>query len=67
MDFKDILKNELKAQRITAYQLAKGTGINKVSIHYYLKGEQEPTISKLKEICLYLDVSADYLLGLKEY
>lgn len=30
----------------------------------YEKGEQEMTISKLRALCLYYHVSADYILGL---
>lgn len=67
MDFKDILQKELKLQKISAYKLAKETGIKQQSISSYIKGSQEPTIHNLKLICDYLDVSADYMIGRKEY
>lgn len=67
MDFGKKLENELKTQKITPYELAKKTKIKKQSIYNYINGIQEPSISKLYKICIALDVSADYLLGLKEY
>lgn len=66
MEFAKRLAEELKAQKITPYQLAKNTGIKKQSLYYYLNEKQEPTISILYKICKYLDVSSDYLLGLNE-
>lgn len=65
MDFGYNLKMELKAQKKTAYALAKATGITKQTISLYLNNKAEPTISKLKLICEYLEVSADYLLDIK--
>lgn len=66
MEFVKRLKEELKAQKITAYKLSKDTGISKQMMSYYLSGKHEPTISVLYKICKYLDVSSDYLLGLNE-
>lgn len=67
MSFKELLAKELEIQRITPYKLAKDTGLSKQSISNYLNGKQQPTIDKFILICKYLDVSADYLLGLSEY
>ena len=67
MEFKDILKKELKAQKISAYKLSKMTGITQQNISNYINGKHEPTIHNLRLICEYLDVSADYMIGRKEY
>lgn len=66
MEFQKILIQELQTQKITPYKLAKGTGLSKQSISNYINGKQQPTIDKFILICKYLDVSADYLLGLTD-
>lgn len=66
MEFAKRLNEELKAQKISGYKLAKDTGISKQAVGYYLKEKAEPTISVLYKICKYLDISADYLLGLND-
>lgn len=66
MTFQEKLIRELKTQKITPYKLAKDTGLTKQSISNYINGKQQPTIDKFVIICKYLDVSADYLLGLTD-
>lgn len=65
--FNEKLKEVLKDSKITMYKMAKDLHLNKQTVINWTKGITEPTVSKLKAICMYLDVSADYLLGLKEY
>lgn len=45
-------------------QLADIIGVHRKQIGRWLKGDAEMGIYKLKEICEYYEVSADYLLGL---
>lgn len=66
MTFQEKLVRELEIQKITPYKLAKDTGLTKQSISNYINGKQQPTIDKFVIICKYLDVSADYLLGLTD-
>lgn len=66
MEFAKRLKKELKEQKITPYKLAKEINVPKQSIYNYLDEKQEPAISVLYKICKYLDISADYLLGLND-
>lgn len=49
---------------ITQEQAAKAAGCTRRQYIRYEKGEQEMMISKLRELCLYYKVSADYILGL---
>lgn len=67
MEFSKKLEDELKSQKITPYKLAKIANIKKQSIYNYIDGKQEPSISQLYKICIALDVSADYMLGLRDY
>jgi transcriptional regulator with XRE-family HTH domain len=53
----------MQEKRITAYQVAKHTGIPQGSMNRYKNGERLPTLENLIKIADYLDVSTDYLLG----
>ena len=44
--------------------LARAANVSKQCISDYKKGKSVPSIDTLYLICKYLDVSADYLLGL---
>ena len=46
--------------------LAEKINHAKSAVSYWERGMKEPTISVLKELCLILEVSADYLLGLTD-
>lgn len=59
---------ELRTQRkLTIVAVAEGTGYSKTSISEWELNKKEPAISALKAICVFLEVSADYLLGLTDY
>lgn len=45
-------------------ELAFAIGVNRKQITRWRKGEAEMGIYKLKEICEYYGVSADYILGI---
>lgn len=47
-------------------QLAAVIGVNRKQIGRWIRGEQEMGINKLRDICLYFEVSADYLLDLPD-
>lgn len=51
---------------ITQKEAAIAAGCTRRQYINYEKGENEMTITKLKQLCLYFDVSADYILGLPE-
>ena len=54
----------LLAERgVTAYQVAKATGISTGSLSDWKNGRSSPKVEKLKKIADYFGVSVDYLLG----
>ena len=61
--FTDIFVDFLQLNNITAYQIAKSTGISQGLMNEYKNGKKIPTIQNLIKIADYLDCSVDYLLG----
>lgn len=58
---------ELRIEKgLTQKQLAQIIENAQSAIVYWESDKQEPTISVLKKLCMYFDVSADYLLGLED-
>ena len=64
------------AERIKALRMEKGVGQNKLakdlslsnaSISYWETGKQIPSAEVIYKLAKYFNVSADYLLGLKEW
>ena len=53
----------LQKNDITAYRIAKDTGISQGLMGEYKKGIKLPTIQNLVKIADYLNCSVDYLLG----
>ena len=62
--FIEKLEEILKEQNSNINQLAKSTGINQQAMSKWKNGSM-PGIDKLKMICEYLNVSADYLLEIQ--
>ena len=60
------LKKVLEERKMTYEDLAENTYMSKMAIYYYVKGDVLPTADNLKAICIALNVSADYMLGLEE-
>ena len=59
--------NRLKTERnILQKDIALNTGLSLRSYQYYEKGERIPDANTLAKLCLYFNVSADYLLGLSD-
>lgn len=63
MEFIDRLQEVMKEKNITAYKLCKDLGYG-TSTFTAWKQNKTPSIEKLTEIVHYLEVSADYLLGI---
>ena len=58
---------ELRLEKgMSQKQLAEQIGQAQSTLVYWETNKQEPTISALKKLCLYFNVSADYLLGLED-
>jgi len=63
--FADKLKGAWLRSGLTAEQLANKVGVERKSIYNYCNGYSSPNSVTLMWLCRALDVSADYLLGLK--
>lgn len=56
------LEGLMKKKGVTAYRVAKETGIKASSISQWKKGDCKPKIDKLKILADYFDVSIEYFL-----
>lgn len=61
--FSEILVKLMEERNVTAYQIAKVTGLSNTALSRYKSGKQDPAIDKLIAIADFFDVSTDYLLG----
>lgn len=67
MDIFVIRLNKLiEENKITRYKLAKDLKVSKQAVLYWCEGINEPKLSYLRQLAVYFDVSADYLLGLED-
>lgn len=65
MAFAERLKTAMDRQGVTRYSLAKATHIAPGAVYYWMQGVREPSAESLRRICYALEISADWLLGLK--
>ncbi len=61
--FSTIFGKYLQDNKITAYKVAKETGISQGLISDYKNGTKKPSTENLVKIADYLDCSTDFLLG----
>lgn len=61
------LREAITTSSISKKELATKLGISPSTISKYLHNDKYPSIDTLANICQILDVSADYILCLKEY
>jgi len=61
--FTDRFIQTIQSQNLTAYKVAKETGISQGLMNEYKNGVKLPTVLNLIKIADYLDCSVDYLLG----
>lgn len=64
--FNEKLKELRKEKSLTQKQLAEILEVSTTCYAGYEQGYREPDFKTLKKICLFFDVSADYLLGLED-
>ena len=64
--FKTRLKEELQASGLTIQQLADLIGVSPEMVTQYYTTKKLPKLDTFTKICQALNVSADYLLGLKD-
>lgn len=60
------LKDLINDHDITQEQLAKIIGVHRKQVGRWINGQSEMGIEKLKKICEYFQVSADYILDLPQ-
>ena len=66
MLFNEKLKELRKEKKLTQKELANILDVSTTCYAGYEQGYREPDFKILKKICLFFDVSADYLLGLED-
>lgn len=64
MQYYERLKEIREDRDITQKEIAEAIGTTKQQIYAYEKGINKMSVERLKELCLYYGVSADYILGL---
>ena len=64
--FTERFNQVLKEGKINQTKLAEQLGISKQCVSDFKSGRSFPSIHTLKFICLKLEVSADYLLGIED-
>ena len=58
---------ELRIEKgLSQKELADLVDTSQSAIFYWENNQQEPKISSLKKLCIFFNVSADYLSGLEE-
>ena len=67
MEFTGRFNQILKDNHINQAKLADDLGVSRQAITNLKNGASLPSLYLLFNICKYLDVSADYLLGLSDY
>lgn len=60
------LKELRKEKGVSQKEVAKAIGITLSAYSNYEQGTREPSYTILKNLCIYYNVSADFLLGLEE-
>lgn len=66
MDIIEILKELMKEFDLNQTDFANKIGVKQSQVSEWLKGKSKPGYDNLKSICTNLDVSGDFLLGIKQ-
>jgi len=67
LTFSKNLIEAVKTSSLNYAQLAKALGITKATMSMYKNAKALPSLETFEKLCDLLDVSADYLLGRKEF
>ena len=67
MEFTKRFNEILKQSGRTQVEIAKALNVTKQCVNDYKTGKSVPSIETLYLLCKFLDVSADFLLGLSDY
>ena len=66
MEFIDILKEIMIEKELNQSELASKIGVKQSQVSEWLSGKSKPGYDNLKAICVNLDVSGDFLLGVNQ-
>lgn len=64
---KDRLREEIKHSKLSTVEIAALVGISSEMVTQYCTTKKLPSLETFAALCKVLDVSADYMLGLKDY
>ncbi|MDE6586297.1 MAG: helix-turn-helix domain-containing protein [Clostridia bacterium] len=70
MELKDIqkrLRESITNSGIPQKEIAKKIGVSPQTVSKYMKLDIFPALDTFAKLCAVLDVTSDYLLGLKDY
>ena len=65
--FAERLKKLRKELKLSQRELCGNLGINKAMVFYWELGNRSPNLEDLAKLCKFFSVSADYLIGLKDF
>lgn len=65
--FKQRLYEEIRNSKLTNREIAEKIGVSPEMVTQYYTTKKLPKLDTFMRLCKVLDVSADYLLGLKDY
>lgn len=66
-DIHNRLVEAIEMSDLTGKEIGRRIGRRQQTVSKYVTGEAMPSLPVFAELCKVLDVSADYILGLKEF
>ena len=60
------LRTAIKESGIQQKEIAKQIGVSAQTVSKYMKTDVFPALDTLAKICIVIDVSADYILGIEQ-
>ena len=64
--FSRVITNLIESNCLNQISFATAVRVNQSQVSDWIAGKSKPSFETLREICLRFQISADYLLGLKE-
>ncbi len=66
MNFSENLRELMIENKLSQQEIASKIGVSQRAVSKWLRNETEPTATNLFNLAIFLEVSADFLLGLTE-
>ena len=64
---KERLREEIRHSKLSTVEIAARVGISSEMVTQYCTTKKLPSLETFAALCKVLDVSSDYMLGLKDY